>query len=317
MVVIFIWLIILIASLLFLIKSSDYFTDSAEIIGKYFHVPSFIIGITIVSIGTSLPELLTAIFGVVAGSTEIVIGDVVGSNITNILLGLGILPLIGAAGYIRIKKDLVSTDLPILVASSLMIAVTCLDGIFTWIEALFMLAGLFIYLSYSLATYNNHRNSIKDKFETRESLGLKHYIILFVSCVVLYFSAKYTVLSVIKLSEIMDIGTEVITASAVALGTSLPEIITSIVSVKKGKIDLAVGTLLGSNIFNAFAIMGIAGLISSLIIPQNMILYGIYMLLASTTLYFFIMLNKEVTRWEGLVLILFYLLYLGKLINLF
>ena len=308
-----IWTIFLIASLFVLIKSSDYFTDSAERIGVCIGMPTFIVGVTIVSIGTSLPELLTALFGVIKGSSEIVIADVVGSNITNIFLGLGILPIV--VGCFKIAKDLISVDLPILIGSTFMLFLTCMDGQFTLAEAIFCLAGIVIYLGYTMASHHIHKKSLPE-FKC-DRIELKTILILIASCIALFFGAKYTVDSIIRLSEIVGIGTEIITASAVALGTSLPEIITSIMAARKGRLEMAVGTLLGSNIFNAFAIMGIAGLFGTLIIPTTMITYGIPMLIVATLLYFFITLDREITKWEGWLLILFYVFYIGRLFSFF
>lgn len=307
----FIWIIILAVSLAVLIKSSDYFTDSSEKIGLKFGIPSFIIGVTIVSIGTSLPELLTGIVGVFMGSSEIVIGNVVGSNITNIFLGLGILPLV--VGYFTVDKNLVSVDLPILIGSTFLIAITCLDGEFTPVEAIFSLAGFVIYIGYAVSEHNEFKKKTVGDKKKDEPIGAKTILILIGSCVGLYFGAKYSVEAIIKLSEIVQIGTEIITASAVALGTSLPEIITSAIAARKGKIEIAVGTLLGSNIFNAFGIMGISGLVGTLVIPANMTGYGIYMLVVATLIYFFITLDREVTKWEGWLLIIFYGIFLFKL----
>jgi len=307
----FIWIVILAVSLAALIKSSDYFTDSAEKIGLKFGIPAFIVGVSIVSIGTSLPELLTGIVAVMMGSSEIVIGNVVGSNITNIFLGLGILPLV--IGYFTVDKNLVSVDLPILVGSTFLIAITCLDGKFTTVEAVFSLAGFIVYIGYIVSEHNEFKKKVTEEKKKDKALGLKTILVLIASCAGLFFSAKYTVESIIKISQIINIGTEIISASAVALGTSLPEIIASAVAARKGKIEMAVGTLLGSNIFNAFAIMGISGLVGTLVIPENMTGYGIYMLVLATLLYFFITLDREVTKWEGWMLIIFYGVFLFKL----
>ena len=309
------WILILCISLILLIKSSDLFTGSAEDIGLSMRIPAFIIGVTIVSVGTSLPELLTALFAIKAGTSEIVIGNVIGSNVTNIFLGLGILPLI--IGYFTITKNLVSVDLPILIGSSFFIAATCFDGVFTRFEALFALAGFFIYIKYAVSEHREYKKKLEEDQAKTHKIKPKTIFILIISCVTLYFSAEYTVKSIIMIAEIINIGTEVITASIVALGTSLPEIMASVVSAKKGNIDIAVGTLLGSNIFNAFAIMGISGLAGTLVIPDNMVRYGIGMLILATLLYFFITLDREITKFEGSLLILFYGLFIGKLFNFF
>lgn len=142
-------------------------------------------------------------------------------------------------------------------------------------------------------------------------------VILIISCFFLYLGAKYTVDSIIEISEIIGIGTEIISATVVALGTSLPEIMASIMLVRKKQLDTAVGTLLGSNIFNAFVVLGISSMFGTLLIPTNMIMIGIPFLVIATLLYFFITLDREITKWEGLILVIFYFIYLGKIISLF
>ncbi len=309
------WFLLLALSIFALIKGSDLFTTAAEKIGLSFGIPAFIIGVTIVSLGTSLPEFMTAIFAVLSNNTEIVIGNVVGSNITNIFLGLGVLPLI--IGYFTINKNLVGVDLPILLSSTFVIAITCLDGIFTRIEAIFCLAGFVIYMKYAANEHTEFRKRMKEEEKELPGVSIKTIIILILGCGFLYFGAEYTVKSIIRLSEILKIGTDVVTASAVALATSLPEIVTGVVAAKKGQIEIAVGTLIGSNVFNAFGIMGISGLLGDLIIPAKMTDFGIYMLIVATLLSFFITLDKEITKFEGGLLVLFYILFLGKLFSLF
>ena len=309
------WIFVFIISLIVLIKSADYFTISAEKIGLAFHIPEFIIGVTIVSIGTSLPELVTSIVAAYSGNPEIVIGNVVGSNITNIFLGLGLLPLI--IGFFKIGKKLISTDLPILIGSSFLLLVTCYDGKFKPLEALFCLAGFAVYMAYALKEHQDYKQNLEEHLRKSAKIDIKTVVTLFVSCVVLWLGAEFTVRSIEKISQFTNLGTEVVSASALALGTSLPEIITSIIVIRNGKIDIAVGTLFGSNIFNAFAIMGIAGLIGTISIPEVMMPFGIYMLVLATLLYFFITLDQEITIWEGCLLIIFYGIYLVKLFKLF
>lgn len=309
------WIFVFIVSMVALIKSADSFTVSAEKIGLAFHIPEFIIGITIVSIGTSLPELVTSIVAAYSGNSEIVIGNVVGSNITNIFLGLGLLPLV--FGFFIIGKKLISTDLPILIGSTFLLLVTCYDGKFKPLEALFCLAGFIVYMTYALKEHQDYKQQLDEHLRKNSRLGIKTVATLFISCFVLWLTAEFTVRAIVKISQISNIGTDIVSASALALGTSLPEIITSILVIRNGKIDIAVGTLFGSNIFNAFAVMGISGLIGTISIPANMMPFGIYMLVLATLLYFFITLDQEITVWEGCLLIIFYGMYLVKLFKLF
>jgi len=310
-----IWLLIFIVSLIALIKASHYFTEAAEQIGLALRISAFIVGVTIVSIGTSLPEMLTSIVAMASKNSEIVIGNVVGSNITNIFLGLGLLPLV--YGRFEIGKKLISTDLPILVGSTFLLAVTCYDGKFNPPEALFCLIGFIIYMIYVTKDHRIYKKEIEEQVKKEATVGIKTILTLLISCLFLYLGAEFTVKSIIKLSEITKIGSDIVSASALALGTSLPEIITSVVLIKKEKIDIAVGTLFGSNIFNAFAIMGISGVIGTITIPANMLPFGIGMLVLATLLYFFITLDQEITIWEGWLLIIFYGVYVVKLFKLF
>ncbi len=309
-----IWLIVFIASLFVLIKASDYFTNSAEKIGIFLGFSSFLIGVTIISIGTSLPELISSIFAVLYGYSEIVIGNVIGSNITNIFLVLGVVAII--MKKLKINYELIHVDLPLLVGSAFLLAVTVWDGVFTLFEALLSIAGLVIYLLYTLSS-ENKSGKIESGKRVKEKFEWKTLLVLLVSSLFIYIGAKYTIESVIQLSEFLSIGKEVIAASAVALGTSLPELVVGINAARKGKAEMAVGTVLGSNIYNTFAVMGIPALFGVLIIPQNMLLIGLPIMLMATLLYFFITQDRKMSRWEGWFLILFYILFIGKLFNLF
>ncbi|MEA3248095.1 MAG: calcium/sodium antiporter [Nanoarchaeota archaeon] len=313
-----IWIGIFIISLIILIKASDYFTDSAEKIGLYFGLPAFIVGVTIVAIGTSLPELISSIFAVLENSSEIVVGNVIGSNITNIFLVLGIAAIIGKK--IKVSYELIHVDLPLLVGSAFLLAVTIWDGIFTLPEALLCIGGMVLYLAYTLNTEREHEDiGIKKEMKKnlkKKKLDWKILIVLVVSAFFIYLGAKYTIESVIKLSEILSIGKEIIAISVVALGTSLPELMVTVSAARKGRSEMAVGNILGSNIFNIFAVMGIPALIGTLIIPQSILTLGLPMMLIATLLYFFITQDKEITKWEGWLLIIFYVFFIGKLFNL-
>jgi len=313
-----IWIIIFIVSMYVLIKSADYFTNAAEKIGISFGIAPFIVGVTIVSVGTSLPELVTSILAVIKGSSEIVVGNVIGSNIANIFLVLAIVAIISKK--IRITHAILSIDLPLLVGSGFLLAITIWDGVFTLPEAIFCLVGFLIYILYAVNVekYHTHeeiKQVIDEKVGTRK-LDWKLFAILIVSSFFIYVGAKYIVESVINLSQLFNIGTEIIAVSAVALGTSLPEVAVSVLAAKKGNAEMAIGNILGSNIFNSLAVMGISAFFGTLIIPQNMLSFSLPMMLLATLLYFFIIQDKEITRWEGLFLLLFYVLFIGKLFNI-
>ncbi|NQU98584.1 calcium/sodium antiporter [Candidatus Woesearchaeota archaeon] len=301
------WIIILIVALFVLIKSADYFTDSAEKIGLYFGMPAFLVGVTIVALGTSIPELATSLVSVFRDSSEIVIGNVVGSNIANILLILGLAALIG--GRILLKNGLNRTDKIFLVVSAVLLFVFGSNGFIVFWEALILLLGYIIYMF--IIIYNHKKVDMKVNKLKWEPF------ILVISAVFIYFSANYTVKSIIGISELIGFGKEVIAASAVAFGTSLPELTVSLTAVKRGSYGIAVGNILGSNIFNALVVLGVSGMFVSLPVTPIMATLGMFIMLVATGLFLFVLKDNRITRWEGVVLVLIYLFFLIKLFNLF
>ncbi|NIA01747.1 MAG: sodium:calcium antiporter, partial [Nitrospirae bacterium] len=144
----------------------------------------------------------------------------------------------------------------------------------------------------------------------------KYPIYLLISGIALYFSADWLIHSVVKLSEVFNVGTEIIAVSAIAVGTSLPELVVSIVAVKKGKVDIAIGNVTGSNIFNALGVMGIPALFGTLTIPSGIIAFTIPALLLTTILYLFVTMDKQVSQWEGITLLVLYIAFMGKILGL-
>ncbi|MFQ5794978.1 MAG: calcium/sodium antiporter [Candidatus Bipolaricaulia bacterium] len=306
-----IWIVVLLASLTVLIKSSDYFTDCAEKIGLFLGIPAFIVGVTIVAFGTSLPELISSVLAVVRDTSEIVVGNVVGSNITNIFLILGLTAIVGQR--LKVTYEITHVDLPLMVGAAFLVAVTVWDGAFTLPDALLCLAGIVIYLRYTMAA----RREAEDVETEEGKLDLKTLMILVASGAFIYLGANYTVESIIKLSEILDIGEEIIAVSAVALGTSLPELTVGITAARKGKPEIAIGNVLGSNIFNSFAVMGIPALFGTLTIPNSILTASLPIMLIATLLFFFVAQEKVVTKWEGWLLVIFYVFFIGKIFDLF
>ena len=299
-------------SLIVLIKASGVFTGAAEKIGISFGIPSFIIGVTIVSIGTSLPELISSVLAVLNGSSEIVIGNVAGSNVTNIFFVLGVVAIAGKK--LEIDYELLQVDLPLLVGSAMLLYATVADGVFTSGEAVVCLVGFIVYFLYALGVEKRLEG---DGDVNRKGNGVGgSVLILLLSAVFIYLGAKYTIESIVRLSDELKIGKEIIAASAVALGTSLPELMVSLTAAKNGKPEMAVGNLLGSNIFNSLAVMGVSGLVGVVIIPAGLLTFALPLMVGATLLYAFITMDKQITMWEGGFLVLFYLFYLGKLFNL-
>jgi cation:H+ antiporter len=308
------WIGAFILGLFILIKASDYFTHSAEKVGLYFGMPPFIVGVTIVAFGTSLPELVSSIFAVFRKASEIVVANVIGSNIANIFLILGLAAVVGKS--LKTDYKILHVDLPILIGSAFLLGIAIWDGKFLLVEGFLLIAGIVIYYFYVI---NVKKSKIgkKENHKVVEKLDSKTVVILIVSAFFIYAGAKYTIESVVEISRILDIGKEIIAVTAVALGTSLPELAVSIKAARKGKSEIALGNVLGSNIFNSFAVMGIPALFGTLAIPQNILMLALPVMIIATLLFFFMMLEKEITKWEGYMLLLFYVFFIGKSFNIF
>lgn len=294
-----------IVSLAVLIKGSDLFVAAAEKVGVSLGMSPFIIGVVIVGIGTSLPELASSIAAVLAGSSEIVIGNVLGSNITNIFLVLGLTAII--AKEFKINYDLMRIDLPVLMGSSLLLAAMILDSHFSIGEAILCLLALTFYM------LSFFKSGLQVKGVERNGAGKKQWLLLLASPILIFGGAKYTIDAVVAMAALLSIGSEVIALSAVALGTSLPEVFVTISATKKGNAEIAIGNIIGSNIFNSFAVMGVAALFGTLKIPASIIGFSLPVSIFATLLYVLITVDQKINRWEGSFLLIFYIFFVGSL----
>lgn len=298
---------IFITALTVLLKGSDWFVDSAEEIGLALGIPPFIIGVTIIAFGTSLPELATSIIAVLENNSEIVIGNVVGSNITNIALVLGLVAIY--AKEIRLDYNIWHIDMPFLWGSAFILYFVVHDQQVTLLETIVLLIGLTIFLLYSLGGEKNKENNEKEKIKPRS------WLFLLIGGLCVWLGADYTISSIQNISVSFGVNKEIIALSAVALGTSLPEVIVSLSAARKGKTGIAVGNVLGSNIFNTYIVMGIPSLIGPLTIPSSINEFYLPMMVAMTILFGIMANNKKITRWEGAVLLMFYILFAGAIIT--
>ncbi len=307
------WGLIFAVSLFFLIKSADYFIEAAEKIGLALGIPSFIIGVTIVALGTSIPELASSIVAVQKGTTEIVVSNVVGSNITNVFLVLGVILLISQGNKVRMEYS--RSDAALLIGSAGLLAFCAWDGQFTTIEACACLVGLALYLFSYIRKYRlDKADDTPEEIADRPSLTVTPFLILAASIAGIYFSAEYNIEAIIKIAEILDIGTEIIALSAVALGTSLPELFVSIAAVRKGQTEMAIGNVLGSNILNVLVVMGIPGLLSTLDIPSVVLSLSIPLFLLATLSLFLVLRFKRMDWWSGVLLLCMYGFFFYQLV---
>ncbi len=287
-----------IISIAVLLKGSDWFVDAAERIGLSLGISPFIIGVTIIAFGTSLPELAASIAAVMDGESQIVVGNVIGSNIANILLVLGLVAIV--ANEVKLKYRVMDIDIPLLVVSALLLWFVLQDLHVSTFEAILFLVALAVFL------YNSIEGDEKIKKEDRLKAGWRAYGLLALGGVLVYLGAHYTVVAIEELSTILGIGSEVIALTLVALGTSLPEVVVSITAARRGNTSLAMGNVLGSNIFNTYAVMGIPALMGPLTIPASVVEFSLPLMVGATLLLAIIAVTNRISKWEGVMLFLVY-----------
>ncbi len=300
------YVLMFVVALFVLLKSSDFFVEKAEKIGLSFGISPFVIGVTIVAFGTSLPELATSIVSVLSGNSEIVGGTVVGSNITNILLVLGITVVVGRE--IIMQHDVMDADMPLLLISAVLLYFMIQDGSLSLLEAILFLVALVFFLINSLG-------GNKDEETERPKSKWADFLILVLAGVGVSLGATYTVKAIESLSLIAGVPKEVISLSILALGTSLPEVVVSVAAVRKGKQAIAVGNVLGSNIFNTYAVLGIARLFGDLKFSQDMVDFNIPYMVGATVIFTLVCLSRRINRWEGGMLLIMYIYYISTLIQ--
>jgi len=294
--------IIFVASLALLVFSADKFINYAENIGLSLGIPSFVIGVTVVALGTSLPELVSSIVAILNDEPGIVIGNVVGSNITNILLVLGAVGVL--AKRFSISFNFKKIDLPFFCLATLFLVVTSWDRNFTILEAVI---GIFILITYLIITLRSGNDSNDSETPTLKPF---HFLWLLFAGFGIYLGAKYNVDCVISIGNKINIPPAIIALTAVALGTSLPELFVSITAIRKNKAEIAVGNVLGSNIFNALLIMGVPRFVGVLEIPESVARFSLPTLLFASLLFVVFTWNKKVNWMHGSILLICYAIFI-------
>jgi len=231
---------------------------------------------------------------------------VVGSNITNIALVLGLVAIIGKK--IELEYNVWHIDMPFLWGSAFLLWLVLQDGEYAMHEALLFLCGIVLFLAYSFKT---------DKADTndRPVVAPVTYLILIGGGIGVWLGAEYTIVAVKELSSKAGISPELIAQTVIAFGTSLPEIVVSIAAVRKGQASIAIGNVLGSNIFNTYIVMAIPSFFGSLIIPEIIMTTSIPIMIMVTILFGVITNNRKITRWEGFLLLMFYAFFLMDNVN--
>ena len=293
----------LLLGLIFLIVGGDLLVRSAVSFADKFGVSSFLIGVTVVSFGTSAPELMVSIQAAMDQAADIAIGNVLGSNIANIALVLGISVVLKP---LEIDTNTYKLSWWVMLVSSLLFILFLLDNVITKMEGLMLIAGLFCFIILSIKRNISNEESIISK------INIQTAILFFVlGAIGLYSGSELFVESAISIASFFDVPKFVIGITVVALGTSLPELVTSIVALAKGQNNISLGNLIGSNVFNVFAVLGITSLIQELSTKSILLFLDFGVMLAVILVFgYYLFIRKKISRTAGFVLLFGYISYI-------
>lgn len=314
---------VLLVSLFALVQGATFFTQGAETVGLRLGLSPYVIGVVIVATGTSLPELVSSAVGASRGASEIAVGNVLGSNVTNICLILGLAAVF--ARDLRLPRDGNMAAITLLLGSALMIALMLQNRVFGLPETIICLAGLAVFLIHNLehkppgwGVVPIHRpgdelEEVGERPLLPPTLRPVTWAKLLVGAAAVYVGADFAVRSVTDIALTLGVGKDVVAASVVALGTSVPEIVVSLVALRQGNPEMSVGNVMGSNVFNSFAVLGISALFGPLTVSDTALTIGVPFMLAASLLGAFSMVGGRLERWEGAILLLLYALFVASL----
>ncbi|MBP3765853.1 MAG: calcium/sodium antiporter [Bacilli bacterium] len=312
----FLQIILLVLGFVVLIKGADIFVDGASSVAGNFKVSKILIGLTIVAFGTSAPEFAVSVKSIISGNHDIVFGNVIGSNILNILLILGVSSLFHS---LTVKSNTVKKELPITMLITTLFAVLLSDSLFDNVNNAFTRGDgiililfflVFIYYLISIA-----RNKI-DENQTEEYMSLtKSFAFTIVGIISIVLGSNLVVDSASKIALTMGVSQKLISLTIIALGTSLPELVTSVTATKKGEYDIAIGNVVGSNIFNIGLVIGLPVAIYGGVSQINFnIVDLVVMLISAVLLFVFSFKNYKITKKEGLVFLILFVIYYSYVI---
>ena len=310
MQVIILNVVLLLVAIVMVLWGADKFTDGASSMARRWNVSELIIGLTVVAMGTSMPEFVVSFFSALEGSGDMSVGNVVGSNIFNALVIIGVSSMFMS---LTLTKKLITRDVIFVVCASLILISLSVDGVVSMFDALVLLMCFGMYMVYSFNSSKNEPQESDEQASVVYGWG-KTLLFVLVGIACLIGGGELLVSSASKLATLCGISERVIGLTILAAGTSLPELATSIVAARKGSKGLALGNVIGSNLFNIFLILGVSALINPLSIKGISTLDWGVLMLSSILLFVFGRTGHKITKIEGLVLIALYILYIIALV---
>lgn len=313
---IFLEILLLVVGFILLVKGADAFVDGCSDVAKALGIPSLIIGLTIVAFGTSAPELAVSLIASFKGNSAISVGNVVGSNICNMLLVLGATSLFATLHY---KRKIVTRDFVYLFLSYVALFIISVGtyiengkvGTINRVNGLLLVCFLGIYM-YSLL--GDAKGNMKKEKTSKEKVTVKEILFIIIGLIAIVGGGELVVNSATAIAKIIGISDSVIALTVVAVGTSLPELVTSVVAAKKGEDDIAIGNVIGSNIFNILMILGVSSIVNPLTISYNSLIDMIVMVIVGILVYVFAIKDQKITKPRGIVMLILYFSYVGYLL---
>lgn len=304
-------LVLLVVGFVMLIKGADWFVDGACAIAYRLGIPELVIGLTIVAMGTSAPEAAVSISAAFKGSADITIGNIVGSNILNILIILGLSALVTS---LAVAKSTIRIEIPFTLAATLLLMFLGKDGSITFTDGTILWVAFLVYLAYLLylSKADNNIEAEHCDEEQEEPMSLfKGLVLVAIGVVLIVLGSNIAVDGATEIARIVGLSERFIGLTIVALGTSLPELVTSIAAARKGNADIAIGNIVGSNLFNILFVVGTSALIidvpfSQAFMPDMWVAAGTVVLL-----WLFCVLFKKLNRLSGVIMLVCYGLYFG------
>lgn len=314
--------VLLIAGFAALIKGADYFVDGASGIAKFLKIPSILIGLTIVAFGTSSPEAAVSISAALKGNNGIALGNVLGSNIFNISVIIGITALIYP---LDVHKQTMRKEIPLTLLAGVALLILSADGILKegqsllldradgLVLLLFFIVFVYYIIEAALNSKDNQENYLPENDHETPKLGL-NILYTIGGLIAILIGGNWVVNSSIEIATSFGISQTIIGLTIVAVGTSLPELITSVTAARKKNTDIAIGNIVGSNIFNIFFILGVSALISPIAIDSHLMLELFLNIAMTIVLLIFSRSHNKIVRWEGVAFIMLYILYMAYLL---
>lgn len=309
-------LVCLVGGFILLVKGADIFVDGACALSDKLKIPAYLVGMTVVAFGTSLPEAAVSVTASIQGSNEIAIGNVIGSNIFNTLVVLGASAVIAP---IAVKKNLLKRDFPFCIGITALLVALMLtlnggeDYAISRLGGIILLALFAAFMTYSIMSGKND-NVAQSETPQGHISTFKCIVLIVLGIAGVIAGGELTVYGAKSLALMVGLSEKVVALTVVAIGTSLPELVTSIVAAKKHQNDIAVGNVVGSNIFNILFILGMSALISPIPTDITTVIDGCILTGIMVLTYIFALMNKSIKRTEGIIMILLYAAYTAYLL---